>query len=78
MKSLISSLIGFVLSVSVKAESPIEGRVRLDSGEPVANAQVWIFFDMTDLQRGAIARATIDAAGSFALPQAWTLGQNYR
>ena len=86
MKSLISSLIGFVLSVSVSAAPLIEGRVRLDSGEPVANAQVRIF-DMTDLQRGAIARATTDAAGYFALslsalggsalPQAWTLGQNY-
>ena len=86
MKSLISSLIGFVLSVSVSAAPLIEGQVRLDSGEPVANAQVRIF-DMTDLQRGAIARATTDATGYFALPlaslggsalpQAWTLGQNY-
>ena len=33
MKSLISSLIGFVLSVSVSAAPLIEGQVRLDSGE---------------------------------------------
>ena len=86
MKSLISSLIGFVLSVSVSAAPLIEGQVRLESGEPVANAQVRIF-DMTDLRRGAVAQATTDAAGYFvlplaslggsALPQKWTLGQNY-
>ena len=86
MKSLISSFIGFVLSVNVSAAPFIEGQVRLDSGEPVANAQVRIF-DMKDLQRGAVASATTDAAGYFALPlaslggsalpQAWTLGQNY-
>lgn len=69
MKSLISSLIGFVLSVRVKRQRGpplIEERVRLDSGEPVANAQVRIF-DMTGLQRGAIARATTDATGHFTL-----------
>ena len=43
MKAAISILIGFVLSVSVSAEPLIEGRVRLDSGEPVANAQVRLF-----------------------------------
>ena len=75
-----------MLSVSVGADPLIEGRVRLDSGEPVADAQVRIF-DMTDLQRGAIARATTDGTGYFALPLAsltgsvlptsFTLGQNY-
>ena len=86
MKSLISSLIGLALSVSVGAEPLLEGRVRLDSGEPVAEAQVQIF-DMTDLQRGAIARAMTDGTGYFALPlaaltgsvlpESFTLGQNY-
>ncbi|MYA23892.1 MAG: T9SS type A sorting domain-containing protein, partial [Gemmatimonadetes bacterium] len=86
MKSLISSLIGFMLSVSVSAAPLIEGQVRLDSGEPVANAQVRIF-DMSDLRQGAIARATTDATGYFALPlaaltgralpQRFALGQNY-
>ena len=86
MKSLISSLIGLALSVSVGAEPLLEGRVRLDSGEPVAEAQVRIF-DMTDLQRGAIARAMTDGTGYFALPlaaltgsvlpESFTLGQNY-
>ncbi len=86
MKSLISSLIGFVLSVSVNAAPLIEGRVRLDSGESVEAAQVRIF-DMTDLRRGAVAQATTDATGYFALPlaaltgralpQRFALGQNY-
>ena len=79
----------FVLSVSVSAESLIEGRVRLDSSEPVANAQVRLF-DMTDLGRGVIARATTDGTGHFALslrvrsmdtgtvlPTDFALGQNY-
>ena len=86
MKSLISSLIGFVLSVSVSAASLIEGRVRLDSGELVADAQVRLF-DMSDLRQGAIARATTDGTGYFALPlaslgghalpQGFALGPNY-
>ena len=86
MQFFMSSLIGLVLSVSVSAEPLIEGRVRLDSGEPVADAQVRIF-DMSDLQRGAIARATTDGTGYFALPlasltgralpQHFSLGQNY-
>ena len=86
MKAAISILIGLVLSVSVGAEPLIEGRVRLESGAPVAAAQVRLF-DMTDLQRGAIARATTDGAGYFALPLAalrgsalpisFALGPNY-
>ena len=87
MKSLICSLIGLVLSVSVGAESLLEGRVRLEeSGEPVADAQVRIF-DLTDLRQGAIARAMTDGRGYFALPLAaptggalparFALGPNY-
>ena len=86
MKSLISSLIGLLLSVSVGAEPLLEGRVRLNSGEPVADAQVLIF-DLSDLRRGPVARAQTDGTGYFALPLAaltgsvlparFTLGQNY-
>ena len=64
----------------------VEGWVRQSSGEPVEAAQVRMF-DWTNLQRGAVAQATTDATGYFALslaslggsarPQAWTLGQNY-
>ena len=67
MKAAIGCFIGLVLSVSVGAESLLEGRVRLDSGEPVADAQVRLF-DLTDLRRGAIARAMTDGRGYFALP----------
>ena len=74
MNSLTSSLIGLVLSVSVGAEPLLEGRVRLESGEPVADAQVRIF-DMTDLRQGAIARALTDGRGYFALPLAALGGQ---
>ena len=74
MKSLISSIIGLALSISVSAEPLIEGRVRLDSGEPVADAQVRIF-DLSDLRRGAIARATTDGTGYFALPLAVLAGR---
>ena len=86
MKPLISSLIGLVLSVSAGAEPLLEGRVRLGSGEPVADAQVRIF-DLSDLRRGPVARAQTDGTGYFALPLAaltgsvlparFTLGQNY-
>ena len=89
MKSLLLSLLSLVLSESIGAEPLIEGRVRLDSGAPVANAQVRIF-DLSDLQRGALARATTDGIGHFALPlralsmdtgtalpTAFALGQNY-
>ena len=86
MKAISGCLIGLVLVVSVSAESLLEGRVRLESGEPVADAQVRIF-DMTDLRQGAIARALTDGTGYFALPLAalggpalparFALGPNY-
>ena len=87
MKSFIVSFISLVFVVCVSAEPLIEGRVQLDSGEPVANAQVRLY-DLTDLEGGALARATTDATGSFALslqafsrgsalPQGFALGQNY-
>ena len=64
----------------------LKAGVRLESGEPVADAQLRIF-DLSDLRRGAIARAQTDSRGYFALPLAalagsvlperFTLGQNY-
>ena len=38
MKAIIGSLIGLISFLSVSAEPLIEGRVRLESGEPVADA----------------------------------------
>ena len=84
MKSLIGSIIGLVLSVSVGAEPLLEGHVRLASGQPAAGVQVRLF-DLTDLRRSV---GTTDAAGFFALslqtlsggtalPTDFTLGQNY-
>ena len=67
MKAAIGWLIGLVFVVSASAEPLLEGQVRLESGEPVADAQVRIF-DMTDLRQGAIARALTDGTGYFALP----------
>ena len=87
MKAAIIYLMGLVgLWVPVGAAPWVEGRVRLDSGKSVAAAQVQLF-DLSDLPRGAIARATTDETGHFALPLAalggtalphrFTLGQNY-
>lgn len=85
---LIGSLIVLVtvLGVPVGAEQMVEGRVRLASGEPVADAQVRLF-DLTDLRQGAVARAQTDGTGYFALPLAalpgralperFALGPNY-
>ena len=86
MNALLAVLVGLMLSAPVVAEPLVEGWVRRSSGEPVKAARVWVF-DWTDLRRGAVAQATTDATGYFALPlaslggsalpQAWTLGQNY-
>ena len=74
MKVAIGCLIGLVFIVSVSAEPLLEGQVRLESGEPVADAQVRLF-DMSDLRQGAIARALTDGTGYFALPLAALTGQ---
>ena len=87
MKSLIGSLIGLVLSVSVGAEPLLEGRVRLSSGQPATGVQVRLF-DLTDLRR--FVGTTTDEAGFFALslqtfstergtalPTDFALGHNY-
>ena len=86
MKTAIGWLIGLVFVVSVSAEPLLEGRVRLESGEPVADAQVRIF-DLSDLRQGAIARAMTNGGGYFALPlgaltgralpERFALGPNY-
>ena len=86
VKNAIVCLIGLVFVVSVSAEPLLEGRVRLESGKPVADAQVRLF-DLTDLRQGAIARALTDGTGYFALPLAalegralparFALGPNY-
>ena len=86
MKAISGCLIGLVFVISASAEPLLEGRVRLESGEAVADAQVRLF-DMTDLRRGAIARVLTDGTGYFALPLAalggralperFELGPNY-
>ena len=86
MRALIGCLIGMVLSVCASAEPLLEGRVRLTSGEAVADVQVQVF-DLTDLQRGAVAQAMTDGTGAFALslaavpglalPARFELGANY-
>ena len=86
MQAVIAVVFGLMVSSPVIAEPLVEGWVRRSSGEPVEAAQVLVF-DWTDLRRGAVAQATTDAAGYFALPlkslggsvlpTAWTLGQNY-
>ena len=86
MQAVIGCLIGLVFGVGALAEPLLEGRVRLASGEVIASAQVQVF-DMTDLQRGAVAQATTDERGYFALPLAglpglalpkrFELGANY-
>ena len=84
MEKLIVVLVGLALSAPVVAEPEVKGWVRLAAGEAATAAQVMVF-DLTDLQRGPVARATTDAEGYFALtslsgsarPQGFALGQNY-
>ena len=83
MKAIIGGLIGLVLGVSASAEPLVEGWVRLDSGNPVAGAQV-LLFDLTDL-RSAPVNVVTDETGYFALtsgralalPEQFGLGPNY-
>ena len=74
MKAAIGCLVGLVFGISASAEPLLEGRVRLESGQPVADAQVQLF-DLTNLRQGAIARAMTDGRGYFALPLAAPTGQ---
>ena len=51
MKTVNVCLVGLVFVVCAWAEPLLEGWVRLESGEPVADAQVRLF-DLTDLRQG--------------------------
>ena len=79
------TLMGLAAGLPAGAESVIEGRVRLASGEPVSAAQVRLF-RLSDLRQ--LAGTTTDGTGYFALPLEATegastlpdrfhLGQNY-
>ncbi len=72
MRAAIICIIGLVLEVSVWAEPHLEGRVRLESGEPAVGAQV-LLFDLTDLGRAPVS-ATTDRSGRFILPLATLAG----
>ena len=87
MKAAFGSIIGLVFVVSALAEPLLEGRVRLESGEPAVGVQVRLF-DWTDLRR--FVGTTTDETGHFALslqtfstargtplPADFALGQNY-
>ena len=88
MKYLVVCLMSLMAFVQTGAaqQSIVSGQVRLSGGLPVAGAQV-VLFDLSDLQRGAVAHTTTDATGQFALPlaalgrqalpQGFALGQNY-
>ena len=86
MNALRAVFFALVFIGSVVAEPLVEGRVRLESGEPVVDAQVRLF-DLSDLRPGAIARALTDGRGYFALPlgalgghalpEGFALGPNY-
>ena len=58
MQKLVGILVGLALSAPAVAEPLVEGRVRLASGQAAA-AQV-LLFDLADLRRGPVARATTD------------------
>ena len=87
MKSLVACLMGLMAFVQAGAtqQPTVSGQVRLSGGLPVAGAQVMLF-DLADLRRGAVAYATTDESGHFALPlatlgtslpQGFALGANY-
>ena len=84
MKALSGWLIGLFFVVSASAEPLLEGRVRLESGEPAVSAQV-LLFDLADLRAAPLA-ATTDGSGHFTLslanlagvlPEQFELGANY-
>ena len=88
MRAAIICIIGMMGAWGLaEAEPLLEGRVRLDSGEPVADARV-LLFDLTDLRAAPLAATTDESghftlslgalsAGSAALPQQFALGANY-
>ncbi|MCY3737074.1 MAG: leucine-rich repeat domain-containing protein [Gemmatimonadaceae bacterium] len=67
MKAAIIGIIGLLGSLGQAGAAPLlEGRVRLDSGQPVPDAQV-LLFDLSDL-RAPPSAATTDGSGRFTLP----------
>ena len=85
MQFFMSLFLGLLVSVSVSAESLLEGRVRLSSGQPAAGVQVRLF-DLTKLHQSVAT--TTDETGYFVLslpasspgsvlPQGFALGHNY-
>ena len=60
------------LLIHAGAEPRLEGRVRLESGEPAVGAQV-LLFDLADLRSAPVA-ATTDRSGGFTLPLATLAG----
>ncbi len=83
MTPIIGCLIGLVLGISASAGPLVEGWVRLNSGKPVAGAQV-LLFDLTDLRSAPVSAVTDETGyfalalgGSLALPEQFDLGPNY-
>ena len=72
MRASIICIIGMGLWSPAGAESLLEGRVRLESGEPAVRAQV-LLFDLEDLRAAPVA-ATTDHSGGFTLPLATLAG----
>ena len=73
MRAAIIGIIGLLGSFGhAGAEPLLEGRVRLDSGQPVPGARV-LLFDLTDLRAAPLA-ATTDGSGRFTLPLATLAG----
>ena len=75
--------LGLISGLRAGAEPPVQGWVRLTSGQAASAAQVMLF-DLTDLRQ--VADATTDETGWFALsaepsapalPERLSLGQNY-
>ena len=84
VRAAIGCFVGLAFELSVSAEPFLEGRVRLDSGEPAVGAQV-LLFDLADLRAPPVA-VTTDRSGHFtlplaslsgALPERFELGANY-
>ena len=69
--SILVCTIGLTFGVSLSAEPFLEGRVRLESGEPAIGAQV-LLFELADVRWPC--GATTDRSGQFTLPLATLSG----